>query len=150
MPNLIDNTFDSIVAKENLYLAYEKALQGDEKYTIEAMLFARDEVYNLKQLRENLINETDKFEGYMRFLIFEPKERIVDAPHFKDKIVQLAMINVLKEIYYPSFIYDSYACIDGKGTHACADRIQWFMQRGRWEYGVGAYIIKGDVKEFFL
>ncbi len=149
MPNLIDNTFDSIVAKENLYLAYEKALQGDEKYTIEAMLFARDEVYNLKQLRENLINETDKFEGYMRFLIFEPKERIVDAPHFKDKIVQLAMINVLKEIYYPSFIYDSYACIDGKGTHACADRIQWFMQRGRWEYGVGAYIIKGDVKEFF-
>jgi len=150
MPNITDDElFNRIVAKDNLYFSYEETLQGDEKYTIEAMLFAADEVYNLKELRGSLIDETYTFDGYISFPVFEPKERIIDAPHFKDKIVQLAMMNVLKEIYNPCFIYDSYACIDGKGTHRCADRIQKFMRRARWEYREDAYVIKGDIKKYF-
>ncbi len=149
MPNISNNIFDAIVDKENLYSAYNKTLKGKEKYTTEAMLFAQDEVYNLKKLRESLINQTYEFDDYIRFFVFEPKERLIDAPHFKDKVVQLAMNNILKDIYNLSFIYDSYSCIDEKGTHACANRIQEFMQRGKWEYGESTYIIKGDVKKFF-
>lgn len=141
--------FDRIVDEENIYQAYRKALKGDGKYHIEAMKFMFDEVYNLQELRKSLIEGTYEFSGYIRFTVFEPKERIVDAPHFVDKIVQLAINNVLKEIYNKSFIYDSYACIDDKGTHKCAKRIQRLMRKAKWEYGGSATIIKGDFRKFF-
>lgn len=141
--------FDRIVDEGNIYQAYKKALKGDGKYHIEAMEFMFDEVYNLQELRESLIDGTYEFSGYIRFTVYEPKERIVDAPHFKDKIVQLAINNILKEIYNKSFVYDSYACIDDKGTHKCAKRIQHLMRKAKWEYGEETTIIKGDFKKFF-
>jgi len=146
---LSDELFDKIIDEDNICEAYKKCLKGDGKYNPEAMKFALDEVCNLMELRQSLIDETYEFEGYIRFPVFEPKERIVDAPHFQDKIVQLAINNVLKEVYNPCFIFDSYACIDEKGTHKCVDRLSYFMRKAKWEYGDGTYVIKGDIKKFF-
>ena len=143
------NIFDKIVDEDNMYRAYRKALKGNNKYTLEAIEFSFDETYNLQKLRQSLINETYEFDGYTRFKVYEPKERIIDAPHFKDKIVQLAINNALKEIYQPCFIYDSYASLDNKGTHKCVDRIQHFMRKAKWEYGEKAFIVKVDVRKFF-
>lgn len=141
--------FNKIIDEENLYRAYNKTLKGKGKYKTEAMKFSLNETYNLKNLKQSLVDETYTFDGYTRFPVYEPKMRIVDAPHFKDKIVQLAINNVLKEIYYNCFIYDSYACIDGKGTHKCAKRIHYFIKNAKWEYGEEAYIIKLDIRKFF-
>lgn len=146
---LTDELFKRVIDEDNSYKAYKKCLKGDGKYNPEAMEFALDEVFNLTKLRQSIIDETYSFDGYIRFPVFEPRERIVDAPHFKDKIVQLAINNILKEVYNPAFIFDSYACIDEKGTHKCVDRISHFMRKARWLYGDNAYIIKGDVKKFF-
>ena len=79
----------------------------------------------------------------------EPKEREINAPHYRDKIIQLAINNVIKEIYEPKFIYDSYACINGRGTHSCVQRIYHFMRKAHWEYGEEAFIVKADMKKFF-
>lgn len=144
-----DDLFNRIVDEDNFYKAYRTCLKGKSKYKVEAMKFAIDEVYNLQQLRQSLIDETYVFGGYISFLVYEPKERIVHAPHFKDKIVQLAINNILKEVFVPRFIHDSYACMDGRGTHKCADRISHFLRKAKWEYGEDAYIVKGDVSKFF-
>lgn len=141
--------FDKIVNKENIEAAYRQALKGKNKYTSEAIIFSMDETYNLNKLRRSLIEGAYRFGGYMRFKVYEPKERIIDAPHFTDKIVQLAINNVLKQIYQPCFIYDSYASLDYKGTHKCVDRIQHFMRKAKWQYGESAYIVKMDVRKFF-
>ena len=108
-----------------------------------------DEIYNLLQLRTEIKSGTYSFSGYINFKVTEPKVREINAPHYRDKIVQLAINNVLKEIYQPKFIYDSYACIDDKGTHRCVKRIQYFMRKAKWEFGSSAFIIKVDVKKFF-
>ena len=142
-------TFNKIIDRDNMYKAYNKALRGRGKFHPEAIEFSNDETFNMNTLIASLKNESYKFEGYIRFPVFEPKERIVDAPHFQDKIVQLAINSVLKEIYNPCFIFDSYACIDNKGTHKCVDRIQYFMRKAKWEYGDDAGIVKMDVKKFF-
>lgn len=144
-----ENLFEKIIDDKNLYYAYLKSRKGKGKYKIEAIKFAMDETYNLRELKQSLIDETYQFEGYIEFPVFEPKERIINAPHYKDKIVQLAINNVLKEVYNPCFIYDSYACIDEKGTHKCVDRISKFMRKAKWQYGESAYIIKIDIKKFF-
>lgn len=143
------NLIDRITAKENMYDAYKQTLKGDGKYKKEAMLFSLDETYNLTELRQSLIDGTYKFSGYIEFYVYEPKERLIHAPSYRDKIVQLAINNVLKEIYNPTFIYDSYACIENKGTHKCVDQISYFMRKAKWEYGEDAYIIKMDIEKFF-
>lgn len=145
----INNVFDRITNEENIYDAYKQSRKSKGKYKKDAMIFAENETYNLKALRDSLIDETYSFDKYIEFKVYEPKERVINAPHYKDKIVQLSINNVLKEIYNPCFIYDSYACIDNKGTHKCVDRISYFMRKAKWQYGDEAYIIKMDIKKFF-
>lgn len=144
-----ENIFNKIVDEENMYKAYKQSLKSKGKYKYDAMEFSQNETYNLKILRESLIDETYEFSGYFEFPVFEPKERIINAPYYIDKIVQLSINNILKELYNPCFIYDSYACIDEKGTHKCVERISYFMRKAKWEYGDQAYIIKMDIKKFF-
>ena len=145
----LSKIFNEIVSVSNMAYAYHKSLKGKNKYSSEALDFSMNETYNLMQLRTSLINETYQFDGYMRFKVYEPKERIIDAPHFKDKIVQLAINSVLKEIYQPCFIYDTYACLDNKGTHKAVDRVSYFMRKASWEYGDSTFIVKLDVRKFF-
>ena len=147
--NNMSDLFSKIINEDNIDKAYKKALKGNGKYHIEAMNFVLDEVYNLHTLKQSLIDETYQFDGYTTFTVCEPKERVINAPHFKDKIVQLAINNVLKEVYNHCFIFDSFACIDNKGTHKCVDRIQHLMRKAKWEYGESTTILKCDVKKFF-
>lgn len=145
MPTL----FDKIINEDALEFAYRKTQKGKAKYKAEALKFSLDETYNLMELRQSLIEETYQFGGYTEFKVYEPKERIINAPRYKDKIVQIALNEVLKEVYYPKFIYDSYSCIDLKGTHKCADRIQTFMRRAHYFYGDSAQVVKIDISKFF-
>lgn len=145
MPTL----FEDITSFNNLERAYKKSQKGKEKYKRESLEFSRDETFNLLQIRESLLNDSYKFGGYIHFTVHEPKERVIDAPHLQDKIVQLAINEKIKQIYNPCFIYDSYACIDGKGTHKCVKRISKFIKQANWEYGKSAYIVKIDIRKFF-
>lgn len=141
--------FDEIIEIENIERAYHKSREGAGKYKVRALKFTENESSNLAELRDELINGTYAPEPYVEFRVFEPKERVIHAPAYRDKIVQLAINNVLKNVYNRAFIYDSYACIDGKGTHRAVLRVSDFLKRAHHEYGDGAYSIKLDMKRFF-
>lgn len=147
--NRYDNLFDDVVDIQNMELAFKKSMKGTNKYSVDAIEFASDETYNIRELRQSLINGTYEFTAYKRFKVYEPKERIIDAPYHRDKVVQLAIDKVLKRIYQPSFIFDSYACLDKKGSHKATDRVSEFLSRANWEYGDESYIIKLDISKFF-
>lgn len=144
-----DDLFENIIDWKNLEWAYRKSLKGVNKYGNDALKFSRNETYNLLSLREDLVNGAYTFQGYKRFKVYEPKERVIDAPYHRDKIAQLAIDRVLKQVYQPSFIYDSYACLDDKGTHKAVERVSYFMRKAAWDFGDKAFIIKLDIKKFF-
>lgn len=144
-----ESLFEQIVKWENIEWAYRKSLKGVNKYGWDALQFSKNETYNLMKLIESLKNGTYEFDGYKRFKVYEPKERIIDAPYHKDKIAQLAIDKVLKTIYQPSFIRDSYACLDNKGTHRAVERVSQFMRKAFWQYGEDTFIIKLDIRKFF-
>lgn len=141
--------FNNITDFDNIYKAYRKSQRGASKYKKDALLFAMNETQNLLDLQNSILDESYAFGEYERFMVYEPKERIIHAPRYKDKVVQLAMNDQLKLVYNPVFIYDSYACIDGKGTHRAVERISHFMRKAAWEYGAEAFILKVDVRRFF-
>ena len=79
---------------------------------------------------------------YRTFTIYEGKTRQISAAPFRDRVVHHALTGVLEPIFERSFIFDSYACRKGKGTHAAVDRCQEFARRFR-------YVLKADVRKFF-
>lgn len=85
---------------------------------------------------------------YIEFSVYEPKERVIYAPRYHDKIVQHATNNILRDFYEPKFIHDSYACIRGKGNQRAVQRIHQNMRRAGINYR-DPWIIKADVQKFF-
>lgn len=140
--------FDQIVAPDNFADAYRKTQRGSPRFKVEAMRFARNETYNLERLRQEVINGHYRPSDYIKFSVFEPKERVVYAPQYRDKIVQHAINNVLRDFYEPKFIHDSYACIRGKGNQRAVLRIQQHQRRA-WLNSPAPWIVKADVQKFF-
>lgn len=67
---------------------------------------------------------------------------------FKDRIVQWAIYRQLFPLYEKTFIFDSYACRKGKGTHKAADRLQyWLRQTERKPERY--YYLKMDISKYF-
>lgn len=149
MSTMEETLFEQITSFENIEGAFRIALLGHTKYTKQAIMFHNDSTYNIMELRNSLITKTYKFSGYTRFTVYEPKERLIDAPYFIDKVVQLAINNVIKYQINKSLITDTYACIDNRGTHKCSNKIQKNIKRAQFEYGDEASIIKIDIKKFF-
>lgn len=141
--------FNQIIATENLEYAFKLSQKGKSKYKTDAMKFSLNVTKNLNELQQRLANEEYRFGEYINFKVYEPKERVINAPQFEDKLVQLAINNVLKHVYQPNFIYDSYACLDNKGTHKAVDRVSYFMRKASWQFGKDAFIIKLDISKFF-
>ena len=106
------------------------------------------------------------------FLIYEPKKRLIQAPSFRDKVVQRAENDfVIYPELSPSLTRNTYAAQRGKGTHQGVEHLAenmrtYFLRRkGADEAarkaarsplpargGVGLRrraVIKGDVRHFF-
>ena len=96
----------------------------------------------LIRIQDELVNQTYQPGPYREFEIHEPKRRLISAAPFRDRVVHHALCSVLEPIWERCFIFDSYACRKGKGTHAAVDRFQSFAKRYR-------YVLKSDVRKYF-
>jgi hypothetical protein len=60
------------------------------------------------------------------------------------------LIRKLNPLFEKLFIYDSYACRVGKGTHFGIKRIDSFIKRCSKNYTQDCYILKLDIQGFFM
>lgn len=148
MAKTINNLYGKLIEFDTLYAAYLKARKG-KRLSLSCMKFERDLEGNLIQIQNDLIWGTYKTGRYVRFDVFEPKRRKVAAlEDFKDRIVHHAICAILNPIYDARFIYDSYACRVGKGTHAGANRTQAMMRECVARYGK-LFALKADISKYF-
>lgn len=139
---------DRVIDFDNMFDAYQKTLSGTAQYCQDAVLFKKDETYNLLELQQSLIHKTYQHGDYNSFYVYEPKKRHILAPQFKDKIVQHALNNVLRDVYEKHFIHDSYACIRHKGNRNAVKRLQYFYRSAYNRYN-DPYVVNVDVLKFF-
>jgi len=136
--------FKRVYSFENLYRSYLKARKGKND-SREVLKFTYDLENNLAALRKRLRNGSYRTGHYSRFTIFEPKKREISALPFKDRVVHHAVCNVIEPLFEKAFIFDSYACRKGKGTHAGANRLQCFLRKN----SKNCFVLKCDVKHYF-
>ena len=135
------NLYLTLTSFEHLLRSSEKAKRGKRfRPAVARYEFALER--NLWELRERLISKSYQPGEYRSFYIYEPKQRLISAAPYRDRIVHHALTGILDPVFEPTFISDSYACRQGKGTHAAVDRYQHFARRFR-------YVLKADIRKFF-
>lgn len=141
--------YDIIHDFNNLYKAYVDS-KVSKRWKNSTVRFEINALAELKKLQRSLENGTYQLGPYNVFQVFEPKIRTIKSIQFKHKVVQRSLCdNVLEPIFEKTFIYDSYACRKGKGTHAGLDRTSEFLRRHYRMHGLEGWILKCDIEKYF-
>ena len=124
---------ESIAARDNLAIALHKAARG-KRFRPNVAAFLADVDKSLNQLAGDICAERMPYGRFRCFRIFAPKERLIHAACFADRVFHHAVMNlagpVLERAMHPS----SFACRPGKGVHRAAMQAQANLQRYSW-YG---------------
>lgn len=122
------NIFPEICSAGNLLFAFRRARKGKSKrqYVTE---FESNLEAELAALKSELETGAYQPRPMNRFVVRDPKTRVIHAPAFRDRVVHQAIFNVLEPIFERSFIHDSYASRKGKGTHAALFRFDAFKMK---------------------
>jgi hypothetical protein len=132
-----------------LFKAYYDCRKA-KRNTWNALLFEENLERNLMELYYELIENRYVPQRSICFVVTKPKAREVWAANFRDRIVHHVIYNRYSQLFYNSFIYDTYACIPEKGTLKAAKRVQHFMKSASLNSTIPAFYMKADVANFFV
>ena len=141
--------FKDICEYEKLYEAHLRARKC-KRYKNEVVKFEIDMFFHLHRLSTALLDGSYRIKGYKRFMIYDPKEREIQALAYRDRVVQNSLCyNFLVPCYTKKLIYDNGACRKQKGTHFCRSRLEGFMSKYYKKYGNTGYFLRIDIKKYF-
>ena len=128
---------------ENLYQSANMAAK-EKRYKKSVLNFFYNLEENIIQLQNELIWKSYELGKFFHFEKYEPKRRQIAALPFRDRIVQIALCNIIEPAFEKRFIFDTYACRVNKGSHAAAGRLSYFLgKQSATKY------LKCDVNKFF-
>ncbi|MCA9464794.1 MAG: group II intron reverse transcriptase domain-containing protein [Nitrospira sp.] len=133
--------FDRLTAFPNLLRAAYLAQRGKRRRPNVSTFFLNLET-ELVQVQTALRTRTYQPGPFRNFVIREKKPRMISAAPFRDRVVHHALCQVIEPLFERRFLFDSYACRKGKGTHAAVDRASSYARRYR-------YVLKCDLAQFF-
>ncbi len=130
-----------VVSFDNLLSAYLKARKGKQSVPSVAEFTLNLET-ELLSLQQELTDFTYRPGRYRLFTIYERKKRQIAAAPFRDRVVHHAIMNIIEPPIDRRFIFDSYACRQGRGVHAAVNRYQHWSKRY-------PYVLKMDIERYF-
>ena len=143
-------SLEEIFTFENIYAAH-KWCRKSKQHKGEVVRFEIDLSKNITELIKELTSRKYKLGKYRKFKLFEPKERLIEALSYKDRVVLMCFVtNVLKPIISKHVIYDNAACQKNKGTDFGLNRLTKFLKREFInEHGNDFYYLKCDIHKYF-
>lgn len=135
------NLIEKIAEPDNLRLAFWKARKAKEG-KMEVAEFRKSLDKNLLSIRSELLTGNVQVGNYHYFTIFDPKERLICAASFRERVMHHTIMNVCHAKFEKFQIFDSYASRLSKGTYAALERASVFQKKFRW-------FLKLDVKKYF-
>ena len=124
--------------------------RSNKRNTANALAFEVDYEHNLVQLCHEINNGTYQQDRSIAFIVKKPVKREIFAADFRDRVVHHLIFNKLNPLFEKTFINDSYACRTDKGTHLGIQRINKFIRQCSLNYTKDCYILKLDIKGFFM
>lgn len=119
---------ETIAERSNLALALHKAARG-KQHRDQVRLFFRQTNRNLNQLAEDIVNARMPYGRFRKFTIHDPKQRVIHAACFEDRIFHHALMNIAGPVLEQAMLPTSFACRTGLGVHRAADHVQQAIRR---------------------
>lgn len=135
------NLIEKIADPDNLRLAFYKARRGKEA-KMEVVRFTECLDENLYKLRNDILSGSLNIGNYHYFTIFDPKQRLICAAQFHERVLHHAIMNVCHSNFEKFQIKDSYASRLGKGTYAAIEQAKTNQKKYNW-------FLKLDVRKYF-
>jgi retron-type reverse transcriptase len=135
------NLYKEVVDWKNLLLAAKKARRG-KRYRFDVSEFHWDMERELICIQQALRDKTYNPGCYRSFEITDPKRRMISAAPYRDRVVHHAICNIIEPILDRSFVFDSYACRQGKGQLAALKRARFYMTNYK-------YVARTDIRKYF-
>jgi len=137
-----NNLYPQIISFENLYRAAVEASLGKRTKTdvAEFLLNREKEIFRIKRELE-----TGNYQpgGYRTFYVKEyGKKRKISAADFRDRVVHHAFCQIIEQIFDKTFIFQSFACRVGKGTHIAIKTAERYLRQN-------SYVFQGDIVKYF-
>ena len=133
--------FNQIISYENVRLAWLKARRHKTSKNV-VKNFSKNVNKNLLIVQKNLKSKPAILSSYSQFTIYEPKERLISVVPFIDRVMHHSIMNVLEPVFEKQFIYHTYACRKGKGSHKA---IKYAFSKAK----NCEFFLKLDVKKYF-
>ena len=141
----IGNLYPQICTTEALLLAYRKASHKKRSHRA-AFEFARNLGENIALLQHELVTGSYRPRPCNSFWVTDGrKPRLIEAPAFRDLVVQHSVYAAVSPIFERHYIHTSFACRVGRGTHQAADWLQSAIRRAPRT----AWVLHIDVRKFF-
>ena len=139
------NLYHYLLEPDVIYRAFVKSRCG-KNHKREVIEFANNLPLEIESIVSDLSADSYQVGEYTCFTVYEPKERLIKAPKFRDVVVQRALHDLICPVFERCFIHDSYGCRVGKGTHAAARAVQ-LMQRNSPK---GSHYAQFDIRKYFF
>lgn len=141
--------FDKVIEFGNLYAAYKRSKSGKGHYYSKNKFQMRT-LDNILQIQQKIESHSFSVGTYNRFMIYDPKERVIEAGSFESKIVQHSLCdNVLIPRLSKEFIVTNFAGQKNKGTLYGLDWLKAHELEAYHRYGMDCWIVKADVSKYF-
>lgn len=128
--------------------AYQRTARN-KRSTKEVILFEMDLASNLISILNDIYYGRYRVGKYKTFTISIPKCREVKTLPFRDRVVhQWYVEELVKPIFLPKFIKDSYACLKNKGAHRAVFSLQKYM-KNLHKMNPDFYVLKCDIANYF-
>lgn len=140
--------YDDITSIENLLVSWQEFLKGKRKRK-DVIQFSLNLMDNIFDLHNDLVSKKYKHSLYHPFKISDPKPRNIHKAKVRDRLLHHAIYRNLYPYFDRKFIFDSYSCRVGKGTHKAINRFTVFGRKSSQNNTKTVWVLKCDVKKFF-
>ncbi|MDR3559197.1 MAG: hypothetical protein P4L62_02970 [Candidatus Pacebacteria bacterium] len=84
------------------------------------------------------------------FVVTIPKPREIFAADFRDRIVHHLLVSYLEPIFEKKFIFHSFACRKGKGSHIAIKYLKKSLRTATENFSHPAHYLQMDIAAFFM
>lgn len=147
--NFAKTSWEELTSFGNLYYAYCRSKANGIRYKSKTAWYNHAQFIVIPIVQKKILNSTYKFGSYHKFTIKDKKTRQVWVPEFKDKVIQMALTNVITPYLTTLAITDTYACIENRGTQAAVQQVWHHQRRALFNFGQDGVFLKLDISKFF-
>lgn len=142
--------FERVFTYEHL-LASARLCKRNVNWKASVQNYTREVHYNTYLVYKELAEGRFKIRSSYEFDLYERgKKRHIRSVHIRERVVQRCLCDYcLIPLVSPSFIYDSCASQEGKGTRFALNRLKRHLSEHYLAHGLDGYVLLFDFKDYF-